>query len=103
MQLEPGYYVVGYYGGVQKEGNFSTLIVFASEDRQGYPDKMNFKPYDAVTGAPTIDETVEVGDYVAVSVYEDVQLWRNKDDAGVPYGETKGFVKRVARQVVVVA
>ena len=103
MELSSGYYVVGFFVGVEKRGAFHDLLIRSNDDPESFIERLAVRPYNQSTGEPTVDDNVIPGNLVAVRVWEEAVMFDrktvNENGERIPTGERAAFVKRTALAV----
>lgn len=100
--LESGNYVIGYFGGIEKVGGYDQLTIWPNSGVEGFAERMNIRQFNRDTGERVVPDTIEVGDKVAVRVFQTAKTYRKKDEHGQPYGDLLTFIAKDALSVQVV-
>jgi hypothetical protein len=100
MSTKFGLFVVGEFLGVEGDDRYPQIHIRVGEPSErsprGFVERLDFAPFDAITGKKVLPDALKAGDTVQVRVTAQVRLY-------VKDGETKGLVAKLAREVSVVA
>lgn len=72
--MQVGNYLVGYFRGLQNDGDYLRFTTANNPEGEGFVQSMNFRA-TRDDGSKTLEDDIEIGDLVLVRVFEEARIY----------------------------